>query len=264
MAGRKAKSGKGKSRKGRGRKTTDWLSNNVSALIGAQTSSSTSTGTSKRFQSLSVTGGNGSETFKLSLENETIEVDHNATAKEVERKIRKGFTTVTSVVCTGDRLGASPVEIDFKKTTFASVPMMSSDPAGLGQGGTAPVTEVVSNEKEWTWTELANWKDANSGRAIMDISANMKFFADATGLWRLGYKRKLYAFDHTFVYKLKAYSVNDELLFRLTIPASGGVNVMMPSDKELDVVAEGMSVALADLLPEVHLWVRCGVGEYWD
>ena len=258
----RAKTAKGKSkRKGRGRKTTDWFD----APVPTQTSSGpAATNTSNRHQVLTVTGGNGNDTFTLTLGTETSSaIDHDASRKVVQDAI-KGFEKVKIVKCKGGDLDSAPVTIDFKSTDFDIVPLMTA----TGTGCVATVTpNSDGDEKEWSWTGAATWQDANSGRKIMEIPTNgMKFFADETGAWRLIYKRTLSAFDHRWVYKLKAYSDDDELLVRLTVPAVGGVNVIKPGVTQADhfVASEGVSENLAGLLPAIDKWVRVGVGEYWD
>jgi len=250
--------GPGKS-KGRGRKSTDWLDTtlDISDLIENQTSEAASASTSNRRQDLSVTGGIGNQTFTLRLGTETTgAIRRDANAKDVEKAIRK-LSNVKGVVATGGPLLTAPVEIDFKNTTLASVPLLIRDPTN-----DITVTVGASAEIGWTWDDPANWKDANSARDIMKIES-MQLTADPTGLWRLAFARTLYGFDHRWVYKLNAYSTNDEVLLRLTIPATGGVNVLLPGVTQ-PIVVEGMSLALADLLPEISRWVRFGVGEYWD
>lgn len=269
--------GKGKAkRKGRGRKTTDWLfapGTEIGANIHLQTTDPVDASLSKRIQTVSVTGGAANETFTLTLGTETTgPIMHNAKKNEVRKEIKDKFKTVTSVACTGGPLGQNnPVTIDFKETNLTTVPKLSFDKTGLGNNGDVVVETPQSGEIAWKWTDAVTWRDADSGREIMGVSGDdnngvggMQLTADTKGLWRLAYSRQLYVFNHKWVYKLNAYSANNELLLRLTVPVSGGVNVLKFGSSAHPIVEYGNSVALADVLQEIDSWIRVGVGEYWD
>ena len=274
MPPKKGKPGGDVRRKGRGRKTTDWLADHTGmpAKISGQTTSNPASDNSRTTQRLTLTasggGGQVSGTFTLTLEGvETRDINFNTTAGDLEDILKKDIKRVKRVKATGGPLHQSPIQIEFLKTTFPSVPELDVDDNNLSNANVAQSNVLSQTKTKWNWSQPAKWSDANSGRAIMEVAAaSMVLTADDEGLWQLAYKRTLFAFDHRWVYKLHAYSVDNELLLRLTVPAVGGVNIMLPGAVQADhvVAAEGTSEALSEVYSEIQKWVRVGVGEFWD
>ena len=265
MAGRSGKIEKGKrTGLGRGRKTGDWLLDTTTPTIAGRIEKQRTDAVasdSNRFQRVTIqTGNNPGGHFRLALGNDSTEdIDWDAKHQFVRNRLKQDIDGVGLVVSHGGPLDEHPVEIEFKTTLTLPRMTVTKQPTQA----TASVDTIESNERRWSWSELANWSDLNSNRPIMEVGGGMSLSADISGTWMLTYTPTLYTYRHKWIYKLHAYA-GDELLFRLVIPSYFQVNKLMPGTTGPSIIHEGRSAALAEVYGDIENWVRIGVGEYWD
>lgn len=109
---------------------------------------------------------------------------------------------------------------------------------------------------DFLWPNPETWRDAQSGRALMEVR-DMSF-SRADGRWTLQYKLRNFTRQHRWVYKLDAIDRDEQTLFTIVTPAAEDG----ASNRITEVVISRRFREMDTLGADVVKFVRRGAGQY--
>lgn len=211
----------------------------------------------------------GDFTVKLVDADTAQTIAHNAKRAVVETTL-EALESVEAATCTGGRLGNDPVKVEFTALS-PNVPtgtLLTYDDTGL-TNATVNIEKQAGEPATWVWSK-DTFKDANSGRIVMEVNA-MSLTVNKRGKWELQYVPRVYTRRHKWVYKLQAFDADNKQLFRLIMRPIGRAPESFLDESQATVTPDqrvyhqtGRTNTAAISFDHIAYWTRCGAGEFRD